>query len=279
MQDSVGRRLTKARLARGLSIEEVAHATRIRPDKIAALECGDYSRFGGNAYAKGFLVIYSRFLKVDASEETRLLEAPRTVSINDYQYLSNNDAPLPSESPASYRPAQSSRPSALPLLIFTLLLGLAVAGFYVFVTAKRLDNLGDLQPLQPQKPKPAQAQAPQPVKPSTPPPAPPPPPTPAAVPVATPAPPQPTATPAPPPKPEPADSLPVTPSSSPSQKEPVAAPAPQTAPPAPPRIHAAGFRGTRKKTTAAPTLPAEQTLNSPCRSHLLHPLRRKPKSA
>ena len=153
MQDSVGRRLTKARLAKGLSIEEVAHATRIRPDKIAALECGDYSRFGGNAYAKGFLVIYSRYLKVDASEETRLLEAPRTVSINDYQYLSNNDAPLPNEAPASYRPNRSSRPSALPLLIFTLFLGLAVAGFYVFVTAKRLDNPKDLQPLSTQKPK------------------------------------------------------------------------------------------------------------------------------
>ncbi len=246
MQDSVGRRLTKARLARGLSIEEVAHATRIRPDKIAALECGDYSRFGGNAYAKGFLVIYSRFLKVDASEETRLLEAPRTVSINDYQYLSNNDAPLPSESPASYRPTQSSRPSALPLLIFTLLLGLAVAGFYVFVTAKRLDNLGDLQPLQPQKSKPAQAQAPQPVKPATPAPAPPPPPTPAAAPAPTPT-PQPAATPTPSPKPEPVESVPVTPPAAPSQKEPAATPPPQAAPPAPPASPAPGSAEPAKK--------------------------------
>jgi cytoskeletal protein RodZ len=159
MQDSVGRRLTKARLARGLSIEEVAHTTRIRPDKITALECGDYSRFGGNAYAKGFLLIYSRYLKVDASEETRLLEAPRSVSINDYQYLSHNDSPQPQESrssSSSYRSQRPARPSALPLLVFTVLLAILAVGFYIFVTAKRLDNFKDLPPMQPPRSAPAQ---------------------------------------------------------------------------------------------------------------------------
>ena len=47
--------LARARLARGLTIDEAAHETKVRPDKIVALESDDYSRFANNAYAKGFL--------------------------------------------------------------------------------------------------------------------------------------------------------------------------------------------------------------------------------
>ena len=73
MPDSVGNRLCKARLARGLTIDEAAHATKMRPDKILALENDDYSRFANNAYAKGFLLIYGRFLRVDVSDQARSL--------------------------------------------------------------------------------------------------------------------------------------------------------------------------------------------------------------
>jgi cytoskeletal protein RodZ len=75
MDESVGKRLSKARLKRGLSIDEAAHATRLRPDKIVALENDDYSMFANNVYAKGFLQIYGRFLDVDVSEYARSLES------------------------------------------------------------------------------------------------------------------------------------------------------------------------------------------------------------
>ena len=43
MVESVGKKLSQARLKRGLTIEEAAHATKLRPDKIIALESDDYS--------------------------------------------------------------------------------------------------------------------------------------------------------------------------------------------------------------------------------------------
>jgi len=139
--DSVGKRLTKARLARGLSVEEVAHSTRIRPDKILALEDGDYSRFGGNAYAKGFLILYSRFLKVDVDDEARFLEAPRTISVSDYQYLSNNAhlSLKPERDTPSLRLGRQERPSAVPLVAIALLATVVIAAYYVVLQFQRLD--------------------------------------------------------------------------------------------------------------------------------------------
>lgn len=139
MQESVGKRLSIARLARGLTVDDAAHATRMRPDKIIALENDDYGRFGGNAYAKGFLLIYSRFLKVDAVEEARSLKTPKNIPINDYQYLANA-APTPVEGTRqpqrSFRP--QNRPSATPLLVSVIVVIVAIIGYYVYIQASRL---------------------------------------------------------------------------------------------------------------------------------------------
>src|SRR3954447_2033792 len=97
-ENSAGKKLSTARLARGLSVDEAAHATKMRPDKILALENDDYTRFGSHAYAKGFLLIYSRYLGVDVSEQLRDLEVGhQPVSIQDYQYLNNAPTPAPVE--------------------------------------------------------------------------------------------------------------------------------------------------------------------------------------
>src|SRR5687767_13314305 len=138
MPDSVGNRLCKARLARGLTIDEAAHATKMRPDKILALEYDDYSRFGSNAYAKGFLLIYGRFLRVDVSEQVRSLEMPNDIRVAEYQYLSNAPAPSATRLP---RHGRSRKPSLAPLIAFAGLLVLAGLGFYLYVTAQRLGNI------------------------------------------------------------------------------------------------------------------------------------------
>ena len=93
MEETVGKRLSKARLKKGLSIDEAAHATRLRPDKILALENDDYSTFASNVYAKGFLQIYGRFLGVDVAEFASTLEGNAGISIEDYQYLNSNAPP------------------------------------------------------------------------------------------------------------------------------------------------------------------------------------------
>ena len=89
MLEGVGKKLHDVRVQRGLSVEEVAHATKLRPDKILALEHDDYARFANNAYAKGFLQIYGRYLGVDISEPWQALDTANLIKVTDYQYLTN----------------------------------------------------------------------------------------------------------------------------------------------------------------------------------------------
>lgn len=137
MIDSFGKRLSEARLAKGLSVDEAAHATKVRPDKILALENDDYSRFASAAYAKGFLLLYGRYLGVDVSEQAKSLETPRTVSIQDYQYL--NNAPEPEPERVHVRRRRDNAPPALiPLLVFGVMLVMAGLGFNYWVNYQRV---------------------------------------------------------------------------------------------------------------------------------------------
>jgi len=135
MVETIGKKLCQARLEKGLTIDEAAHATKMRPDKILALENDDYSRFGNNAYAKGFLQIYGRFLDVEVARQMRDLETPTTVSVDDYQYLNN-----PPEPQKVYlRPERKAGPpSVIPLLVVVMALFLGIGGFWIYVSAQRL---------------------------------------------------------------------------------------------------------------------------------------------
>jgi len=126
MVESVGKKLGQARQRRGLTLEEVAHVTKLRPDKIVALENDDYSSFPSNAYAKGFLQIYARYLHVDVSEFLSSLDSTNSISVDDYQYLSNAPAPKPVE--PERRDERRRPPSVAPLVffIFVVLIGLGV---------------------------------------------------------------------------------------------------------------------------------------------------------
>src|ERR1700722_2569818 len=141
MVESVGKKLSQARLKRGLTIDEAAHATKLRPDKIAALESDDYARFANNIYARGFLQIYARFLSVDVSDFARTLDNANPISISDYQYLSN--APTPRRETTQVRREERKPPSLAPLLVFVamILCGLGYLGYRSFqATAQRLEK-------------------------------------------------------------------------------------------------------------------------------------------
>ncbi len=109
----------------------------MRPDKILALENDDYSRFGNHVYAKGFLLIYSRLLKVDASEEIRFLETPTGIHLSDYQYLNNAADPAPNRS-SRFPLRPTHKPSVLPLVLVAIALVGGGFGVYVMQTAQRL---------------------------------------------------------------------------------------------------------------------------------------------
>lgn len=138
MDISTGQKLSKARLAKRLSVEEVAHVTKLRPDKVLALEQDDYSRFPNNAYVKGFLQIYGRFLDVDVRAAMSALENPSPVSISDYQYL--NHAPEKEPERFTMR-RRSGKPSLVPLIVFVILCAMVGGGGYIYLNAKRLGDL------------------------------------------------------------------------------------------------------------------------------------------
>lgn len=133
---SAGKKLSQARLAKQLTIDEVAHATKLRPDKIVALENDDFSRFGSIAYGKGFLQIYARYLGIDLTEQLRALEVPtNTVSISDYQYLNTPHPPAPKQHRDRSLERGGARrerkpPSALPLFVVLGLGALLAYGWY-----------------------------------------------------------------------------------------------------------------------------------------------------
>jgi cytoskeletal protein RodZ len=59
--------LSEARLAAGLSVDDVIFRTRIPRGVILALEAGDFTFFSSPTYAKSFLSQYSGFLGVEAT--------------------------------------------------------------------------------------------------------------------------------------------------------------------------------------------------------------------
>lgn len=65
MSKTVGLQLRQARQERGLTIEEVAQATRIRAHYLLLLEAGEFSALPSKAQARGFIRSYANFLDID----------------------------------------------------------------------------------------------------------------------------------------------------------------------------------------------------------------------
>jgi cytoskeletal protein RodZ len=148
MSDSVesnfGQRLTKAREARGLTVEDAAKSLRMRPSQIEALEKSNLAAFASAAYAKGFLVMYAKFLKIDLRENTRAIDTTKPMRVADFQYLTNRS----SEDKELKRAAQDARydfvvpergsRSWLPLIVAGGAITLAAIGFGVWMNLSRI---------------------------------------------------------------------------------------------------------------------------------------------
>src|SRR2546428_2700283 len=150
--EGLGKKFQDARLARGLTLDEGARLTKIRPSRLAEIEADDFSQFPSLAYAKGFLLIYGKFLDVDVTPYMEAFETSKHVTVDGYSYLQDNPAPAPVRAPAIRRrpasrssssPSSSSssdRTSLMPLVIGIIVL---VIGFSV---TKLLLNLQRLAP-------------------------------------------------------------------------------------------------------------------------------------
>ncbi len=102
----LGETLRQAREARALTLEEVAHETRIRVRYLRALEEDDFSIFPSSIHAKGFLRNYAQYLGMDAEalvvQYGDLIGAPASPTTVGTAYQ-----PAPPRPPAAVQPPRS----------------------------------------------------------------------------------------------------------------------------------------------------------------------------
>jgi cytoskeletal protein RodZ len=150
--EGLGKKFQEARLARGLTLDEAARLTKIRPSRLAEIEAEDFSQFPSLAYAKGFLLIYGKFLDIDVTPYLEAFEGSENVTVDGYSYLQETVPPKPSRPPIVRR-TSSERRSAMPLVIGAVVL---IVGFFLM---KLILNIQRIAPHRP--PSTAQAQPPQ----------------------------------------------------------------------------------------------------------------------
>lgn len=76
MNERVGQQLRTARLARGLSLEQVSKETHIKPHYLEALEADELEKLPSRFQARGFVRVYSSLLGLDSEALLRQFDQP-----------------------------------------------------------------------------------------------------------------------------------------------------------------------------------------------------------
>ncbi len=145
--ESLGQKLKQARLARKISLEEASRVTKIRPSRIAEIEQEDFSSFASLAYAKGFLLIYGKFLDVDVSPYLDAFETSDRMTVDGYSYLQDNGPTAP---PPIVRRQPRKGPAIFPFLIAVAVFVIGLYLVKLFLDLQRItparDAARDLAP-------------------------------------------------------------------------------------------------------------------------------------
>jgi cytoskeleton protein RodZ len=140
--EGLGKKFQEARRARNLTLDEAARMTKIRPQRLAEIEADDFSQFPSLAYAKGFLVIYGKFLDVDVTPYLDAFEDSESVTVDGYSYLQENERAKPVSAPVVRRRAApsggSNRVSPMPLIFGVLVLVIGFFGMKFLMNVQRL---------------------------------------------------------------------------------------------------------------------------------------------
>jgi cytoskeleton protein RodZ len=134
----IGRLLEQKRKERGLTLEEVEQATKIRKRYLTALERENYAILPDAVYARGFLKTYANYLGLDGEALSRQLKSStktrRERGIN-YNLSPESDFEKPLITPSGLREAQKRKvsTSAIVPLIGAVLALAAVIGALYFV--------------------------------------------------------------------------------------------------------------------------------------------------
>src|SRR5436190_3428125 len=138
--EGLGKKFQEARLARKLTLDEAARMTKIRPQRLAEIEADDFSQFPSLAYAKGFLLIYGKFLDVDVTPYLDAFEDSDSVTVDGYSSLQENERVKPVAAPMVRRRAAatratggSSRVSPMPLIVGLVVVAVGYLGMKLHV--------------------------------------------------------------------------------------------------------------------------------------------------
>ncbi len=139
--EGLGKKFQEARRARNLTLDEAARMTKIRPARLAEIESDDFSQFPSLAYAKGFLVIYGKFLDVDVTPYLDAFEDSERVTVDGYSYLQDSPSRKPVGAPVVHRRASRSsgdRVSPMPLIFGIVVLVVGFLGMKLVMNLQRL---------------------------------------------------------------------------------------------------------------------------------------------
>jgi cytoskeletal protein RodZ len=156
--EPLGPKLQQARLAKKITLEDAARVTKIRQARLQDIEAEDFSNFSSLAYAKGFLLIYAKFLGVDVTPYLDAFETSRHVSVDGYSYLQDTPGGAP---PTIVHRQAPKRPT---LLLFIVAVGVLVLGLYLI---KLLLDIQRITPSRPAAPGVVASATPQPSAPAT----------------------------------------------------------------------------------------------------------------
>lgn len=137
-RSTVGALLREARLAQGLSIDDVYGRIKFAPRQIESLEAGDYANLPEGAFLRGFVRSYARMLQLD--EKTLIAALPGSVVMVEPTMVPEAvDAPFPSE---------QQRRNAMLLKVGAGAVGLiAVLALAVWSFSSSSPSVPDVQPV------------------------------------------------------------------------------------------------------------------------------------
>jgi len=139
--EGLGKKFQEARRVRNLTLDEAARMTKIRPARLAEIEADDFSQFPSLAYAKGFLLIYGKFLDVDVTPYLDAFEDSERVTVDGYSYLQEHERAKPVSAPVVPRRPVSTggyRVSPMPLIVGIVVL---VIGFLLMKLVLNVQRL------------------------------------------------------------------------------------------------------------------------------------------
>lgn len=122
-EPSIGQVLGNARVAAGLTVDEVSAETRVRVPIVHGIEADDFSRCGGDFYARGHIRALARAVGVDGDELVRRYDAAHGGAPQDAK------VPLLEHVGERRISAERRRPNWTAAMVAAIVVVVAVIGF------------------------------------------------------------------------------------------------------------------------------------------------------